>query len=131
MCIRDSLSARCILVADDDEMILTVATTALTMHGYTVLKARDGEEALALYRAHRHEVSLLLIDDTMPRASGREVIGAIRAENGTLPIIWTSGSGEPISSDASGSPLTRSLPKPYPLTELLKEVRELIGADPG
>jgi DNA-binding response OmpR family regulator len=83
----DSDSRPVILAADDDEDILELVAFRLGRSGYTVLQARDGEEALQLATEHRPDVAVL--DVGMPKLDGVEVTRRLRAqpETSTIPII--------------------------------------------
>ena len=76
-----------LLVADDDEDILTLVQLRLSRSGYEVVVARDGEEALRL--AQERHPDLAVLDWMMPKASGIEVLRAIRADAGTadIPVV--------------------------------------------
>jgi two-component system, NtrC family, sensor kinase len=62
-----------ILVVDDDESVRNLAVRTLEEAGYDTLTACDGVEALAVFEEHQNEISLVLLDVTMPRMNGREV----------------------------------------------------------
>jgi len=85
----DDLAGRVpvLLVADDDEDILTLVRLRLTRSGFDVVVARDGEEALRLTREHRPDLAVL--DWMMPKTSGIEVLRAIRAGSDTaeIPVV--------------------------------------------
>jgi len=76
-----------ILAADDDEDILQLVAFRLERSGYTVLQARDGEEALAL--AQEHVPDLAVLDVMMPKMNGFELARRLRADEATksMPII--------------------------------------------
>ena len=76
-----------ILAADDDEDILALVAFRLERSGYTVLQARDGEEALEL--AMRELPDLAVLDVMMPKLDGFELTRRLRAEKATsrIPII--------------------------------------------
>jgi DNA-binding response OmpR family regulator len=76
-----------ILAADDDEDILALVAFRLERSGYTVLQARDGEEALEL--ARRELPDLAVLDVMMPKLDGFELARRLRAEEATsrIPII--------------------------------------------
>lgn len=76
-----------VLVADDDEDILTLVAFRLEREGYEILRARNGEEALEL--ARRRTPSLAVLDVTMPKLDGLAVTRALRASHATrnIPII--------------------------------------------
>jgi two-component system KDP operon response regulator KdpE len=77
-----------ILVADDDEDILTLMSVSLERKGNTVLIARDGEEALGL-ALDRHP-DLVLLDVGMPNLTGLEVLQRMRAALADIPVILVS-----------------------------------------
>src|SRR5678815_5458159 len=76
-----------VLAADDDEDILELVAFRLERSGYTVLQARDGEEALELARAEKPDLAVL--DVMMPKLDGFELTRRLRAEEATskMPII--------------------------------------------
>ena len=59
-----------ILIVDDEEMILSLAGNLLKKHGYKVLTAIDGEEALKIYKKEKDSIDAVILDLTMPRMSG-------------------------------------------------------------
>jgi two-component system response regulator VicR len=80
-----------ILLADDDEMIVDVLRYRLEGEGYTVIVARDGEEALQL--ALSANPDLVLLDVMMPRMQGWEVCRELRRTSG-VPILMLTARGE-------------------------------------
>jgi two-component system phosphate regulon response regulator PhoB len=88
-----STSTAPIVVADDDEDILALASFCLRGK-YPVLKARDGEEALEL--ASRRQPALVLLDIKMPRVSGDRVLRELRRNPATanIPVVLFSAHAE-------------------------------------
>jgi DNA-binding response OmpR family regulator len=80
-----------ILLADDDEMIVDVLRYRLEAEGYTVIVARDGEEALRL--ALSANPDLVLLDVMMPRMQGWEVCRELRRTS-AVPILMLTARGE-------------------------------------
>ena len=76
-----------ILVVDDNEVNRDILVTRLEIHGYELLQAGDGEEALAA--AKQHLPDLILLDVMMPKIDGIEVTGRIKADASMpfMPII--------------------------------------------
>ena len=76
-----------VLAADDDEDILELVAFRLERSGYTVLQARDGEEALELARSSQPDVAVL--DVMMPKMDGFELTRRLREDEATkaMPII--------------------------------------------
>ncbi len=114
-----------ILVAEDDSTVRTLTATILRSHGYTVIEAEDGEDAVAQYVANRDLVQLLLLDGIMPRKNGREVYLEIRRMKPGIKVIFISGYAENIiSGDGVLEPGVSFLMKPLAPSVLLKKVRE-------
>jgi len=119
-----------ILIAEDDDLVLSMVRTALSLKGYKVLTAQDGEIALSKFNENQDKISLALIDYTMPRLSGRDLACEIRKTHPGLPVIFTSGYNQEASSEdqamLSQSSSTSFLGKPFSIPSLLAQVREMI-----
>jgi DNA-binding NtrC family response regulator len=122
---REKLHARRILVADDDECIRQIVSTALTDDGFDVDAAADGEQA---WEALHHEhYDLLVTDNEMPRLKGIKLIERIRREGMSLPVIMASGSSSlKQAHNDSQLQITAMLPKPFKRLELLDTVRHAL-----
>ena len=77
-----------ILVVDDDELIRIATRSMLSQHGFQVLEAVDGHDALRMQREQPAE--LWLLDICMPNCDGLEAIQLLRKENTSLPVICMS-----------------------------------------
>jgi PAS domain S-box-containing protein len=111
-----------VLLADDDDAVRELARAALEMAGYRVLVARDGAEAVEVFRANLERVRLVILDAGMPRMSGRQAFEAIRALAPALPVLFASG-----YPNAAGSvPGARYLNKPYTPSELTAAVQSAL-----
>ena len=73
-----------ILVVDDEKAVCDLTGSMLELHGYSVLRASNGEEALELFDTYADRITLLVIDIVMPRMSG-----PIVAQQ--LPVLFVSG----------------------------------------
>jgi DNA-binding NtrC family response regulator len=80
-----------VLVADDDEQLLRLCSRLLARSDYTVLPARDGDEALRVFRDHRDEIGALVLDATLPPSGAAAVFEAIAQERGDLRAVFTGG----------------------------------------
>ncbi len=80
-----------ILVADDEENILTLISDILTKDGHKVFVAYDGAEALDIYEDNA--IDMIICDEMMPRLSGNELVAAVRKENTAIPIIMVTAKG--------------------------------------
>jgi two-component system cell cycle sensor histidine kinase/response regulator CckA len=80
-----------VLLVDDEPMVRKVGEGALMRLGFAVLLAKDGVEAVEIFRQHRDEVRCVLCDLTMPRMNGWETLVALRKLAPGLPVILASG----------------------------------------
>jgi signal transduction histidine kinase len=80
-----------ILVAEDDDRVRELVVEVLTQHGYTVIAAPDGEQAVRIYKENKDRIQMLLLDVIMPKKNGREVYDAIRAISPHIKVLFTSG----------------------------------------
>ena len=82
---------RTVLFADDMEEVRAVSCAALQQHGYTVLAARDGCEALSVAREHREPIDLLITDVIMPRLGGPDLWRALKDCHPEARVSYISG----------------------------------------
>jgi PAS domain S-box-containing protein len=112
-----------VLVADDEQSILKLAKHILETHGYRVLAAGDGREALAIFSRHRASIRAVIIDLMMPNLDGPTAIKALRSHDPGLPILAVSGTSpndNPLSGDQCGD--VSFLLKPFTVQSLLEAI---------
>jgi PAS domain S-box-containing protein len=80
-----------ILLADDEDTVLEVASRLLSSIGYEVVQAKDGEDALNQFAEHHRDIRLALVDLTMPRLGGEETLRELRRRSPELPLVLMSG----------------------------------------
>jgi PAS domain S-box-containing protein len=113
--------ARTVLVIDDEDLVRDVVARMIEDLGYTALTTSDGIAGLAL--VDDRPVDAVLVDLTMPKMNGAEVITALRSRKPTLPIILCSGFDRdrrgPVQADAY-------LPKPFRIEALEQTLARLL-----
>jgi len=112
-----------ILVAEDEPSVRKLVSGVLQRMGYPVIEAQDGEEALALFAAHRGRLGLVILDMIMPRLSGRDVYQHLRKLDAEVPVLFSTGYADVAGEEFAqleGIPVLR---KPYSAAELLRAVR--------
>lgn len=102
-----------VLIIDDDDSIRALAQWVAQRAGYQALTARDGPEGLASFRAASDRIGLVLLDLTMPRMSGGEVVSALRALQATVPVVLITGYGEDAVRDDEKIGVSSVLQKPF------------------
>ncbi|MDH3890398.1 MAG: response regulator [candidate division Zixibacteria bacterium] len=119
-----------VLVVDDEDMILSLATKILTRQGYEVVTAYSGDEGLKLYAQQTDQIDLLLLDLTMPGISGLETLRRARKITPGLPCIISSGQltdQDHIPDELMGG--LHFLQKPYRADQLSSLVKEILSKE--
>ncbi|MBW4603963.1 MAG: PAS domain S-box protein [Calothrix sp. FI2-JRJ7] len=117
-----------ILVVDDEATIREITKSSLEAYNYRVLTANDGVEALATYAQYKQQISVVLMDMTMPSMDGAITIRTLEKMNPFVKIIAISGleSNRQIAK-VSGDAVKAFLPKPCTAKELLQTVNAVIS----
>ena len=117
-----------VLAADDDDDILELVAFRLERSGYTVLRARDGEEALRV--ALEAKPDLAVLDVMMPKLDGFELTRRLRAEGATsrMPIILLTARAQDADVQAGfDAGADDYLRKPFSPQELRARVQAILG----
>lgn len=122
-----------ILLVEDEAAVRQVARTVLLMHGYKVMEAASGVDALAVWKQHGNEVDLLLTDIVMPGGvNGHELAQKLKAERPGLNIVFTSGyDPDKMRKETELGEVVNFLSKPYSPQKLLQAVRHGLTAKPA
>ena len=115
-----------ILVVDDEESIRALARLVLERSGVKVLTAEDGRKGVEIFRKHQDEISVVLLDMTMPHMGGEEAFDEIRKIRKDVRVILSSGYNEQqVTSNFAGKGLAGFIQKPYRPSELIEKLRQL------
>jgi len=121
-----------ILVVDDDAVINDVAAQILRSFGYQTLTARDGAEAVELFRRHANELAGVLLDLTMPKMDGFAAHAEMHKINPGVPVILMSGfSGKLDHLPPEAIHPAGVLAKPFGRTQLRERVAAVFGKREG
>ena len=120
-----------LLLVEDDGAVRTLVRNTLIRHGYQVLEAGSGAEALRVWADHKAQVALLLTDMVMPGGmTGADLAEALRAERPSLPVLYTSGySDEMLGAGSALRDSPRFLEKPFAVATMLRAVRRCLDGD--
>jgi two-component system cell cycle sensor histidine kinase/response regulator CckA len=117
-----------ILIVDDEPAVLKSADLLLRSHGYQTVLANDGVEGLECFRANPRGFAAVLLDLTMPRLDGAEVLREIRALNPAARVLIMSGfSEQDILDRLRGLGPIAILHKPFTVKILLTRLGEVIA----
>jgi CheY-like chemotaxis protein len=112
-----------VLIIDDEEFVRGAAAAALREGGFTVILAEDGLEGVECFRKNADEISCVLLDLTMPRLSGPEVLAQLRVIRPDVRVLLTSGYDQSTAlADLPNKP-TGFLNKPFTADRLIQQIR--------
>jgi two-component system, cell cycle sensor histidine kinase and response regulator CckA len=121
-----------VLLVEDEEALLEITAEHLAKLGYTVLKARNGEEALAVAAQQGKPIHLLITDIVMPGMTGKDMANLLLSTHGALPVLYVSGyANHTIAEEGLLGPGVDFLQKPYGLRDLNSKIRKLLGEVAG
>jgi PAS domain S-box-containing protein len=117
-----------LLLVEDDPMVRSIAAAMITHLGFSVIEAKDGIDALELFRQRRDEISCVLCDLTMPRMNGWETLTALRKLAPEIPVILASGYDEAQVMEGDHPELPQLfLGKPFKQKELGDAINRALG----
>src|SRR5262249_40817503 len=115
-----------ILLADDEPIIRNLGRTILQRHGYKVLLAEDGRQAVDLYRCEKGHIDLVILDLTMPNLSGRDAFRELLQIDPGVRVIFASGYSAEHISDFEKDGVLGFISKPYRPQDLAAKVRSVL-----
>jgi two-component system cell cycle sensor histidine kinase/response regulator CckA len=118
-----------ILLVEDEESVRKMALISLQMHGYKVLTATDGKDALQIMQTYGEPLDLVLTDVIMPNVSGPELARNLQVQFPQVKVLFMSGYTDDavvrhglLEADVS------FIQKPYTPTELARKVRQVLDS---
>jgi two-component system, cell cycle sensor histidine kinase and response regulator CckA len=118
-----------LLLVEDEAAVRSSVRRLLEWHGYTVLEARNGAEAIKVYDANEGGIDLILTDVVMPEMGGHELVEFLRARRPDLRVLFMSGYAErAFISDGLMPSGTGYLEKPFTVETLMRRLREVLDS---
>ena len=112
-----------ILVIDDESAVRSIIAVNLELEGHRVITAEGGEQACELYRQRAGEISLVLLDLTMPQMNGEQTLRALQAIDPQVAVLVMTGYAEDdVRERFRPDELAGFLAKPFSRQELLSAV---------
>jgi two-component system, response regulator, stage 0 sporulation protein F len=119
---------RVVLIVDDDDDLRSALALALELDRWTVIEARDGEEALAMARDVAPTV--MVLDCRMPKKSGQQVYRELRSAELSFPVLLVTA-GTDVEQIAAELGIAHFLGKPFGIDELNAALERAIVPPPG
>jgi len=118
-----------LLLVEDEDSVRASVRRLLEWHGYRVIEAGNGSEALRIYEDDPEAIDLVLTDLAMPEMGGHELVAQLRAQNPALRVVFMSGYAETTIANNGAMPAgTGFVEKPFTVDALMHQLREVLDA---
>lgn len=116
-----------ILLVDDEDIIIGVASGMIESFGFEVLTASSGKQAIEIYRKSKDNIKMVILDMIMPKMSGEETFDRLREINSEVKVLLSSGySIDGHAADIMDRGCNGFIQKPFNLGELSKSIRSVL-----
>ena len=117
-----------VLLVDDEETVVSVSKDMLEALGYSVLIARSGQEAIAIFEEEHHRIDLVILDVIMPDMGGAETFEEIRRIDPSARVILSSGySLDGLAAKIMERGCKAFIQKPFTINILSQKLRDVLG----
>jgi PAS domain S-box-containing protein len=116
-----------VLLVDDEAMIIDVAERMLSKLGYKVFTARDGKEAIEVFKKYRNKIDVIILDMIMPNMGGGETFDRIKKMKPEIKVLLSSGysiNGQ--ASEILNRGCNGFIQKPFNLQNLSQNLRSML-----
>ncbi len=124
----DAKGPTTILVVDDERSVRALVKSVLEKHGYTIVEAVDGEQALEFLTQAPSDVALVVTDIVMPGMSGVDLAARLQQLRPTLPVLLMTGFAD---EDTEALHRFVHIRKPFQPGALVRRVAELLTGRPA
>jgi len=116
-----------VLLVDDEEVIVEVGRDLLKAMGYRALVAKDGKEAVEVYKKNRDDIDIVVLDMVMPNIGGGEAYDRMKEINPDIKVLLSSG----FSVDGEATEILERgcngfIQKPFTIKDLSAKIREIL-----
>jgi len=125
----EPVGSETVLLVEDEDAVRALAREVLRRHGYVVLEARHGVDALRVAERHADEIHLMVADIVMPHMSGRELAERLATVRPAMKILFMSGYTDHALVHDDVTPNTTFLQKPFTPEVFARRVRKVLDAE--
>jgi two-component system cell cycle sensor histidine kinase/response regulator CckA len=118
-----------VLLVEDEDAVRALAREVLRRHGYVVLEARHGVDAMRVAERHTDDIHLLVTDVVMPHMSGREAAERLTTVRPKLKVLFMSGYSDHALMHRDLTPGVAFLQKPFTPEVFARKVRQVLDTD--
>jgi two-component system cell cycle sensor histidine kinase/response regulator CckA len=119
-----------LLLAEDEAAVRESTREFLALHGYVVLEATSGTEALTVAREYDRTIHLMIADVVMPQMGGAKLAAELLSDRPDMRVLFVSGYAETtFQRHGAIDVTTRFLQKPFSLKTLARKIREVLDMD--
>ena len=118
-----------ILLVEDQEGLRKLLAEILERHGYRVLAASDGREALRILQARDENIDLMLTDLVMPQMGGRELVEQLPVRHSETKVLFMSGYADKSWQSDKLRVRHAFIDKPFPPEAVLRKIREILDQE--
>jgi PAS domain S-box-containing protein len=118
-----------LLLVEDEASVRSSARRLLERHGYQIVEARHGRDALRILEEGERTIDLVITDLVMPEMGGREMVERVRARHPAMKVLFMSGYSErAVTSEGAMPAGTGFVEKPFTVEQLIRRTREILDA---
>jgi PAS domain S-box-containing protein len=119
-----------VLLVEDEDAVRALGREVLRRHGYVVLEARHGVDALRMAERHPDDIHLMITDLVMPHMGGRDLVERLAAVRPKMKVLFMSGYTDHALMHRDLTPGTAFLQKPFTPEAFVRKVRSVLDRQP-
>jgi PAS domain S-box-containing protein len=119
-----------VLLVEDEDAVRVLAREVLRRHGYVVLEARHGVDALRIAERHHDDIHLMVTDVVMPHMSGRDLAQRLSTVRPNMKLLFMSGYTDHAVMHRDVTPGSAFIQKPFTPENLARKVRTVLDSEP-
>jgi two-component system cell cycle sensor histidine kinase/response regulator CckA len=116
-----------ILFVEDEDLLLETVSVMLESHGYTLYTAKNGREAIDIFKRYHNQIDIVISDMGLPVMTGVDEFKTLKMLQPGIKVILASGSIEPeLRSELLKQGVSEFIQKPYRLDDVLRKIRDVL-----